>query len=79
MPNILIRGVSHSVLDRLKNQAERNRRSLQQELVSILDSVTSAPPDRSPAEIADAIRTRLEQSGRTFSDSTPLIREDRER
>lgn len=79
MPDILIRDVSQPVLDRLKERAGRNRRSLQQELLSILDSVASAPPDRSPIEIADAIRTRLEQSGRTFTDSTPLIREDRER
>ena len=37
------------------------------------------PVQQTPAELAAAIRTRLAQSGRTFSDSTALVREDRER
>lgn len=79
MPDVLVRNVPHTTLDGLKQRAAQHHRSLQQELLSIVDAAAALPADRSPAQIAAAIRERLAQSGRTFTDSTPLIREDRDR
>jgi plasmid stability protein len=79
MPNVLIRDVPASVLDALKQRSERHRRSLQQELRGILEEAASSTDLQTAVEIAAAIRSRLAASGRTFSDSVDLIREDRER
>ena len=79
MADVLIRNVDQSTLEALKRRAERHRRSLQQELLTILEAAVREPAPRMPAELAATLRTRLAQSGRTFSDSTALIREDRER
>lgn len=80
MPDVLIRNVPASILDALKQRSERNRRSLQQELSDILEQAAAQPIGRkTEAEIAAAIRARLAASGRTFSDSVDLIREDRDR
>ena len=78
MSNVLIRGVSESLLDQLRRRAASNRRSLQQELVSILEEAAKTQTLR-PIEVASRIRAQLEASGRKFGDSAELIREDRER
>ena len=77
MPDILVRRVPSPIVNALKRRATRHRRSLQREVVDIL--TTAAGSDRSPAQIAARIRARLLKTGRTFTDSAPLIREDRER
>ena len=79
MANLLVRGVPESVLKSLKQLAVRHRRSLQKEVLNILESAAGAGGRQSPAQIAAAIRTRLAQTDRTFSDSAHLIREDRQR
>ncbi len=79
MPDVLVRGVPQSTLDSLKERAAQHRRSLQQELLSILEVAATPVLDRTPEQVAAAIRERLAQTGRVFGDSTPLIREDRER
>jgi antitoxin FitA len=79
MPDILVRGVPEDTLDALKQRAKVHRRSLQQEVLSILEASAQASRAPEPAKVAEAIRQRLAQSGRTFSDSAPLIQEDRER
>ena len=79
MPDLVIPNIDQATLDALKQGATRHRRSLQQELVTILEAAVREPVQQTPAELAAAIRTRLAQSGRTFSDSTALVREDRER
>lgn len=78
MPNILIRGVPGKVLASLKQRAARRRRSLQQELLEVLrqaadDKVTTF------VERMKETREKFVRQGRLFSDSTPLIREDRAR
>ncbi len=79
MPDVLIRDVPEQVLAALKRRAAMNRRSLQQELLWLLE-ITADEPDREAAsKAADAIRERLARTGRAFSDSTDLIREDRSR
>lgn len=79
MANILVRNVPESLVNALKKRARENRRSLQQEVLSILEGAYIESETRSPAEIAAAVRSWLSSRGRTFSDSTELIREDRER
>lgn len=78
MADVLVRGVPREVLAILKKKAAENRRSLQQELLLILED--AAKIDSSVAvEAAAKVRERLSGYGKTFSDSTEQIREDRER
>lgn len=79
MPDILVRDVPQHTLDALKQRAKRNRRSLQQELLSVLEATAEVSQVGSPAQIASAIRARLAQNDRRFSDSVELVRRDRER
>ena len=79
MASVLVRNVPEQVLDRLKSRAARHHRSLQQELLTIILAGAGSDEGPSPAEVAAAIRAELSGGGRTFPDSTPLIREDRDR
>lgn len=79
MTDILIRNVPEPVLESLKRRAEERHRSLQHELLSILETASAQPTRETAAEVAAAIRARLAASGRSFGDSVELIREDRER
>jgi plasmid stability protein len=80
MPDVLIRNVPASVVDALKQRAERHERSFQQELIEILVQAGAQSTDRwTAAEGAAAIRARLAATRRVFGDSVDLIREDRER
>ncbi|MCJ7806999.1 MAG: Arc family DNA-binding protein [Clostridia bacterium] len=78
MADILVRDVPREVLDTLKKRAAKNRRSLQQELLLVLEDAAGKEIIQA-AKAADMIRERLAAYGRSFSDSTGLVREDRER
>ena len=76
MPNVLVRDVEETVLEKLKEQAQRNGRSLQTEMLSILNifaGYNSLSDEQTAAVIKDSLR------GRVFSDSSELLREDRSR
>ena len=76
MAQVLVRQLDNKVVARLKKRAKEHGRSLQSEVKTILEE---AVPDYEQAwKRIDALRSRLKRSGRTFSDSTELIREDRE-
>jgi plasmid stability protein len=79
MANILIRNVPEPILSALRKRAAQNRRSLQQEVLGIIEAAAGEPEGRTGAEIASAIRRRLSSSGRQFEDSVALLREDRAR
>ena len=80
MTDVLVRDVPDDLLAYLKERAAANRRSLQQEVLIILESAVREDTRRlSAKQIADVIRTRLQSTGRDFEDSTQMIREDRER
>jgi hypothetical protein len=66
-------------MEALKRRSEQHRRSLQQELMTILERAAQEPIGPDPGQAAAAIRERLAQTGRQFSDSTELVREDRDR
>jgi plasmid stability protein len=76
MAQVLVRGLADDVVERLKARAKRNGRSLEAELRLVLEESAQEDPG-SFWEEADRIRASL--ADRTFSDSTELIREDRER
>lgn len=78
MTDILLRDVPQKTVDALKQRAKQNRRSLQEELLSILEAATQESQARSRSRVAAAIRTKLAQGGRTFGDSAELVREGRE-
>ncbi len=84
MSQILIRDLDPEMVSQLKERAKRNRRSLNAEVLTILEE--AVPRRRTPEERREAMeRLRnfadwaLEQSrGIPQSDSTPFIREDRD-
>jgi plasmid stability protein len=64
------------MVKRLKNRAERNGRSLQGEAKAILESAATLSMSEARA-VAEEWQRRL--AGRMTSDSSDLIREDRDR
>ena len=79
MAQILVRNLDDDVVERLKARAKANSRSLQAEVKMILQH---ASQQVSPAEAWAAIeqfREEMKRTGRTFSDSAELIREERDR
>ena len=76
MPNVLVRDLDEEVLKRLKAAAKVHGRSLQAE---IHDALTTAST-RSLVETRRLSARWLKRlAGRSHSDSTALIREDRDR
>ena len=76
MSQILVRNLSDEVVERLKARAKANGRSLQAEVKMILEQNARLEMDTF-REVSERISKELEATGRTFSDSTELIREDR--
>lgn len=79
MADVLVRNVPQPLLESLKRRSAEHRRSLQRELLSILESAVGERSGQTPAQVAAAIRDRLAQGGQTFGDSVALVREDRDR
>ena len=75
MAQILVRNVGKAVVERLKSRARRGGRSLESEVREILEEATQVDMETA-RKLADRIRAGL---GRRFSDSTALVREDRDR
>ena len=76
MAEVLIRDLDSATIKKLKQRARENGRSLQNELKLILEDAARISLSDFRVE-ADRMRKRL--AGRVFSDSTELIREDRDR
>ena len=78
MPQVLVRNLEKRVVDGLKERAESNGRSLEAELRLILSEAANRPVTPGyRMEVAERVRKIFE--GRHFSDSTELIRQDRDR
>ena len=77
MAQVLVRQLDDKLVERLKKRAKEHGRSLQLEVKAILEE---AVPDYEGAwkRIAK-LKKALNQTGRTFSDSTPFIRGTRGR
>lgn len=76
MAQVLVRDLDPAVLEHLKSRARRHGRSLQGELKVILESAALFSVDEARAT-SERWRRRLE--GRMTSDSSDLLREDRDR
>ncbi len=76
MAQILVRDLDEGLVQRLKNRARRDGRSLQAEVKEILEQAAKVDM-QSARELAAAIRHGFK--GRQFDDSVHLIREDRDR
>lgn len=77
MGQILVRNLDPAVVERLKTRARRNGRSLQAEVAEILQEASSRLTMTEARALSEQWHARL--AGRTFSDSTELVREDRQR
>ncbi len=76
MAQVVIRNIDDAAIRRLKSRAARKGISLERELRTIL--AEAARVDRTDfVERADAFKRKL--AGRRHSDSTTLIRKDRDR
>lgn len=75
MPNLSIKNVPEEVLAELHARAIRNHRSLQGELLAILEDTVAAPKTISVAELGRRVR---ELGIKTGDDSTRWIRELRD-
>ena len=77
MPQVLVRDLDATVVERLKQRAKRHGRSLQKELRTVLEAAASALSIEEARQVAGAWHRRF--GDRRLSDSAELIREDRER
>lgn len=77
MPNVLVRDVETTVLEKLKSRAAKSGRSLQSEVQIILINAVKRAEPLSELETARKIRESLKVKNQ--SDSAELLREDRER
>lgn len=78
MAQVLVRNLQDKVVARLKKRAKTRGRSLQAEVKTILEEAAKEEFADFWKE-AERIRERLKRSGKKFSDSAELIREDRDR
>ena len=78
MKNVLIRDIPDDVLNELKQRAKFHNRPLQRELLVILEEI-ARQPYQNIAQRAAEIKKALAGKSRTFTDSTDLQREDRQR
>ena len=76
MAQVLVRDLENAVVDKLKERAKSRGRSLEAELRLILEQ---AAQDTRQQGLLELEQVRALCAGRTFSDSTELLREDRAR
>jgi plasmid stability protein len=76
MAQVVIRGLDAEVVEKLKERAQRSGRSLEAELRFVLRQAASEDYASARAAVE---RVRALFEGRRFTDSTKLVREDRDR
>lgn len=75
MPNLSIKNAPDDVVRRLKERAERHHRSLQGELLAIIEEAVGGPKPLTP----DEVLARVRQLGlSTPRDAAAMIRADRD-
>ncbi len=77
MKNVLIRNIEEELLDRLKEKAAANKRSLQAELKNALE-VYAGPPKIEVVKRIKEIQDSFKKRNIVFSDSAEEIRKMRE-
>jgi antitoxin FitA len=76
MPDLSIKNAPNDVVERLRKRAERNHRSLQGELLAIIEAAVREEQPATPREILDEVR-RL--GLKTPSEAAAIVRADRGR
>jgi plasmid stability protein len=74
--SIVVRGLNEKIIERLKERARLNGRSLQQEVKQLLERAAETLTMGEARRLSDTWRRHL--GGRSFSDSARSIREDRD-
>ena len=77
MAQLLVRDIPEETVAALKARAKKHGRSTEAEHRAILQEALK-PKTSSFWEEIDQLRHELEESGRTFTDSTELLRQDRD-
>jgi plasmid stability protein len=77
MPDVLVRGIDETVLEKIKDKAKRHHRSLQAELMTIITRASQQPNPLTELELMRKIRAANTKVNK--SDSADLLREDRDR
>ena len=75
MPNLSIKNAPHDLVARLKARAERNHRSMQGEVLAILEEVMRTPQRMTPMELLAEVR-KLDL--KTPSEAAEIIRKMRD-
>lgn len=78
MSQLTLQDIDDSLWRRLQQRAATHGQTIEAEAKTILAQTLDTAREEIWAKV-DAIHARLAASGRTFSDSTDLLREDRER
>lgn len=78
MPELVIPDIDHATLELLRERAAHHAHTVETEAKAILAEALQ-PPSDDPWAAVNALREELARSGREFPDSTPLVREDRDR
>ena len=78
MPDILIRNIDKEVLERLKNQAKRNNRSLQEELKEMIE-IQSGIRQENAISMVEEVQEKYRRTGTIFPDSSEEISKERQR
>jgi len=83
MAQLIVENLNPLLLEKLKSLSQRHGRSLNEELIAILEQAVNAQVIEQAVAMTEATvkleQARARYSGRSFSDSTQLIREDRQR
>jgi plasmid stability protein len=79
MPQLVIPDIDHTTLVLLRQRAADHAQSVEIEAKAILTGALQPPAGGDPWAAVNAMRANLALSGREFPDSTPLVREDRDR
>jgi plasmid stability protein len=79
MAQVLVRNLRDKVVARLKKRAAQRGRSLQAEVKQILEDAAAEADQTDVLKRIEEFRERMRRSGKAFSDSAELIREDRGR
>lgn len=73
--NLSVKNVPDDVAEKLRQRAKANHRSLQGELLAVLQEAVSAPPKLGPAELLKVVR---ESGLRTPREAAKFVRETRD-
>ena len=78
MADVLIRNIGKDTLERLKNRAKSNNRSLQEELKELVE-LHAAPDFEVTRNRVNEILVKYKASGKSFPDSGGELSKERER